>query len=157
VQIDGIEGESTDSQHSGWIEAINFSIGASQEVSKTASSAGGATAERADIKPFTFTKQVDSSSPKLFQACAAGTHFDKITIALYRAGGDEKVKYMQYDLTNCLISDVATIGGGEDFPSESVSLNFGKITITYAKQRRDGGGLAGNISAGWDLQRNSKV
>ncbi|MEJ2157465.1 MAG: type VI secretion system tube protein Hcp [Desulfobacteraceae bacterium] len=92
VKIDGIEAESSDSQHSGWIEAIDFSIGASQHVSMTASSAGGATAERADIKPFTFTKQVDSSSPKLFQACAAGTHFNKITIALYRAGGDEKVK-----------------------------------------------------------------
>ncbi|MEJ2157464.1 MAG: hypothetical protein P8X96_19210 [Desulfobacteraceae bacterium] len=52
---------------------------------------------------------------------------------------------------------MSTIGGGDDFPTESVSLSFGKINITYAKQRRDGGGLAGNISAGWDLQRNCKV
>ena len=29
VKIDGIEGESTDSKHSGWIEAIAFSTGAS--------------------------------------------------------------------------------------------------------------------------------
>lgn len=157
VKIHGIAGESSDSQHSGWIEAIHFSIGASQKVSITASSAGGATAGRTEIMPFTFTKQVDSSTPKLFQACAAGTHFDKITITLYRAGGSEKVKYLQYELTNSIISDVSTIGGGEDFPAESVSINFGKINITYAKQRRDGGGLAGNISAGWDLQRNCKV
>jgi type VI secretion system secreted protein Hcp len=75
-----------------WIEAIQFNNGVSQMVSTTASSAGGASAERADVRPFTFLKQVDSSSPKLFQACAAGTHFDKITIAIYRAGGDEKVK-----------------------------------------------------------------
>lgn len=157
VKVDGIEGESTDSKHSGWIEAINFSAGASQAVSNTASSAGGATAERTDIKPFTFTKQVDSSSPKLFQACAAGTHLDKITIALHRAGGDEKIKFLEYELSNCIISDVTTNGGGEDFPTESISINFGKIRITYSKQKREGGGLAGNISAGWDLQKNCTV
>jgi len=157
VKIDGIEGESTDSKHSGWIEAINFSAGASQKVSTTASSSGGGTGERTDIKPFTFTKQVDSSSPKLFQACAAGTHFDNITLALHRAGGGEKVKFMEYELTNCIISDVSTNGGSEDFPSESISINFGRIIITYSKQRRDGGGLAGNISAGWDLQKNCMV
>ncbi len=157
VKIDGIEGESTDSKHSGWIEALNYSAGASQTVSTTASSSGGATGERADIKPFTFTKQVDSSSPKLFQACAAGTHFDKITIALHRAGGSEKVKFLEYELSNCIICDVSTNGGGADLPSESISINFGKIIITYAKQKRDGGGLAGNISAGWDLQKNCMV
>ena len=64
---------------------------------------------------------------------------------------------MEYELTNCIISDVTTHGGSEAFPSESVSIDFGKINITYAKQKRAGGGLAGNISAGWDLQRNCKV
>jgi type VI secretion system Hcp family effector len=157
VKINGIEGESTDSKHSGWIEAIQFNNGVSQMVSTTASSAGGAGAERADVRPFTFLKQVDSSSPKLFQACAAGTHFDKITIAIYRAGGDEKVKFMEYELSNCIICDVSTNGGGKGFPTESISINFGKIFITYVKQRRQGGGAAGNISAGWDLQKNCKL
>jgi type VI secretion system secreted protein Hcp len=157
VKIDGIEGESADSKHSGWIEAIDYNAGVSQTVSTTASSAGGATAERADVKPFTFTKQIDSSSPKLFQACAAGTHFDKITIAIHRSGGDEKVKFMEYELANCIICDVSTNGGSVQFPSESISINFGKIIITYSKQKREGGGLAGNISAGWDLQKNCMV
>jgi len=154
VKISGIEGESTDSKHSGWIETISFSAGASQKISTTASSAGGATAERADIKPFTFTKQADSSSPKLFQACAAGTHFDKITIALHRSAGDDKVKFMEYELANCIICDVSTNGGSQEFPSESISINFGKIIISYVKQKREGGGPMGNISAGWDLQKN---
>ena len=157
VQIDGIEGESTDSKHAGWIEAINFSAGATQKVSATASSAGGATAERVDIRPFTFTKQVDSSTPKLFQACAAGTHIDKITIDLHRAGGNEKVKFLEYELFNCIICDVSTNTDGDDFPSESISVNFGRIIITYSKQKREGGGVVGNISAGWDLQKNCKI
>ena len=157
VKFDGINGESTDSKHSGWIEAIQYNTGASQKVSSTASSAGGASSERTNVRPFTFTKQVDSSSPKLFQACCAGTHFNKIVIAINRSGGDEKVKFMEYKLSNCIISDISTHGGSDGFPSESISINFGKIIVTYVKQRREGGGPAGNISAGWDLQRNCKV
>lgn len=157
VKIDGIEGESTDSKHSGWIEAIHFSAGVSQTVSITASSAGGATTGRADVRPFTFFKEVDSSSPKLFQACAAGTHFNKITIAMHRSGGDEKVKFLEYELTNCIISDVSINSGSEDFPTESISIDFGKIIVSYVKQYRKGGGPAGKIMAGWDLQKNCKV
>ena len=157
VKIDGIEGESTDKKHTGWIEAINFSSGVSQKVSSTASSVGGATAERADIKPFTFIKLVDSSSPKLFQDCAAGTHFNKIIIALHRSGGDEKVKFMEYELSDCIICDVSIDGGSVDFPSESISINFGKIRVTYVKQNRKGGIASGNISAGWDLEKNCKM
>ena len=156
VSIDGIQGESADSKQTGRIEALSYKAGASQKVSTTASSAGGATAERADIAPFTFTKQVDSSSPKIFQACAAGVHFDRITISLYRAGGGDKVKFMEYELSNCIICDVNITGGG-DFPIESVSISFGKILLTYVKQNRQGGGAAGNIAAGWDLQKNCKV
>ncbi len=44
VKIDGIEGESTDSNHSGWIEALSYKAGVSQKVSVTPSSAGGASA-----------------------------------------------------------------------------------------------------------------
>ncbi len=157
VKIDGIEGESTDSKHSGWIEAIHFSAGVSQTVSITASSAGGATTGRPDIRPVTFCKQVDSSSPKLFQACAAGTHFDKITISVYRSGGEEKVKFLEYEMTNCIICDVSINGGSKEFPAEDISIDFGKIAVAYVKQRRQGGGPAGRIIAGWDLQKNCKV
>jgi type VI secretion system secreted protein Hcp len=56
VKLGCIENESTDSKHSGWIEVIQFNTGLSQMVSTTASSAGGAGAERADVRPFNFFK-----------------------------------------------------------------------------------------------------
>lgn len=155
IKIDGIDGESTDDKHSDWIEMIGFGIGVKQMVSSTASSSGGASAERADFDPFSFTKQIDKASPKLLLACADGTHIGTITIELCRAG-TEKVKFMEYKLTNCLISDVSTNGGGE-FPTENVSINYGKIEWSYTQQKRKGGGAAGNVAAGWDLEKNCKV
>lgn len=155
IKIDGIEGESTDEKHSGWIEAISYNCGVNQNASATASSAGGGSSERADFDKFTFAKQLDKASPKLAIACAAGTHLDSIVVEICRAG-DDKVKYMEYKMTNCIISSVKTAGGG-DFPSENVSIDFGKIEWSYSVQKRQGGGAAGNVAGGWDLQKNCKV
>jgi type VI secretion system secreted protein Hcp len=152
IEIDGIEGESTDSKYSGWIEVVFFGANMSQTISSTASSAGGASAERVDFDQFTFTKLLDKASPKIALACAAGTHIDSIKIVLCRAG-TEKIKFMEYRLTNCIISSITTTGGGQ-FPHETIGINFGKINWVYTQQNRKGGGAAGNIAAGWNLQRN---
>jgi type VI secretion system secreted protein Hcp len=74
IKIDDIEGESTDEKHPGWIEVLDCGVGIKQKISRTASSAGGASAERADFHDFNVTKQIDKSSPELALACANGTH-----------------------------------------------------------------------------------
>jgi type VI secretion system secreted protein Hcp len=155
IKIDGIEGESTDDKHAGWIEVATFSAGVSQRTSATASSVGGASAERADFDDFSISKQLDKASPKLALACAEGTHINTIVVEICRAG-TEKVKYMEYKMSNCIISSVKTTGGGE-FPSEVVTINYGKMEWAYTVQKRQGGGPAGNVAGGWDLQKNCKV
>jgi len=155
VKIDGIEGESTDDKHQGWIEVLSCDVKVSQKVSSTASSAGGGSAERADFSDFSFVKQIDSASPKLAIACAGGTHIDTIVIEFCRAG-NEKIKYMEYKLANCLISEVAMVAQGA-FPAEKIKVNYGKINWCYMKQNRAGGGAAGNIAGGWDRQKNCKA
>lgn len=157
VNIDGIEGESTDEKHSGWIEIQSFGSGLSQTVSRTASSAGGASAERADFREFSFEKYLDKATPKLALACADGSHINQIKVEICRAGTD-KVKYMEFIMTDCIISAVDIDGdGGDAFPSESVSINYGKIEWVYTQQKRAGGFSAGNVATGWDLKRNAKV
>lgn len=162
IKIDGIEGESTDDKHSGWIEVTSFNSGVSQRTSATASSSGGGSAERADFHDFSFTKQLDKATPKLALACADGSHIDSIIVEVCRAG-TEKVKYMEIKMTNCIISGASISGGGKeksketDFPVENVSINFGKIEWAYTVQKRQGGGAAGNVAGGWDLQKNCKV
>ena len=157
IRIDGIEGESTDDQHQGWIEILSFGNGHFQTVSKTASSAGGAGAERANFHDFYFEKLLDRATPKLALASAVGTHIDKITVQLCRAGAD-KQKYMEFTMTNCIISEYLVTGDGEDnLPLETIGVNYGKIQWTYTLQKRTGGVAAGNIITVWDLQRNCKA
>ena len=154
IKFDGIEGESTDSRHSGWIEILNYDVDVSQTVSRTASSVGGASAERADFSEFCFTKFLDKASPKLSMACANGTHIDNIVVELCRAGGD-KVRFMQYKFTNCMISSFTT-SGDKDLPEDELAFIYGKVQWCYTQQKRAGGWGAGNVAAGWSLERNCK-
>jgi type VI secretion system secreted protein Hcp len=156
IQIDDIEGESADAGHAGWIEVLDYDMSVQQRVSGTASSAGGASAERADFSDFGFSKRMDLATPKLALACANGTHIDTITIDLCRAGKD-KVRFMQYKLSDCLVSAFCSTSDDGELPVDNVTINYGKVEVCYTRQNRAGGGAAGNSAAGWDLRRNRRI
>jgi len=159
LKIEGIPGESTDDKHKDWIEVLSFSFGISQAISGSASTSGGATAERANFQDFSIVKTLDKASPKLALACADGTHIKEVKIELCRAGGD-KVKYMEYKMSNCVISSYHPGGSsqsGQTLPLEEITFNYGKIEWIYTQQKRADGGGGGQVAAGWDLQINKKV
>ena len=154
IKIDGIPGESSDAKHAEWVEIVSFSHSMDQPASATASSAGGATAERVNHSTFNFTHLLDKASPKLYEACCTGKHIKEVTLELCRSGGD-KVKYMEIKLEQVLISSIAPTGSADtDFPREAVKLSYGKIKWTYTQQKRADGAGGGNVSAGWDLTTN---
>lgn len=156
IKIDGIPGESMDEKHKDWIEIISFSHHVEQPASSTASSVGGATAERVNHGAFNIVHQMDKATPKLFEACCTGKHIKEVTIEFCRAGGD-KVKYMEIKLEQVLVSSVSESGsssGESGFPADAISLSYGKIKWTYTQQKREDGSAGGNVSAGWDLTAN---
>lgn len=156
MKIDGIPGESMDEKHKDWIEIISFSHHVEQPASATASSVGGATAERVNHGTFNIVHQMDKATPKMFEACCTGKHIKEVTIEFCRAGGD-KVKYMEIKLEQVLISSVSESGsssGESGFPADAISLSYGKIKWTYTQQKREDGSAGGNVSAGWDLTAN---
>lgn len=158
MQLEGIKGESTDDKHKEWLEIQDYGFGASQDRSGSASSAGNLSSARVSIQDFTFSHNLDLASPKLFEYCCTGQVIPKVTVTLNRSGG-EKTKYMEYKLTDVLVSSISRGGSsqsGEDVPTECVTLAFGKLEMTYTKIGVDGK-VAGNASAGWDLKANKKV
>jgi type VI secretion system secreted protein Hcp len=155
IQIPGVEGESSDNQHRGWIEVMQYDFNVRQKVSRTASSAGGGSAERADFSEFGFTKLMDKTSFLLALACAAGTHFDTIVVELCRAGG-EKVRFMRYSFNNCMITACTTSSDG-DFPEDDVSFAYGTVEWCYTQQSRAGGWAAGNVACAWSLEKNCRA
>jgi type VI secretion system secreted protein Hcp len=154
LKIDGIPGESTDDKHKDWLEILSFNHQLDQPASATASSSGGATAERVNHGTFNVVHLYDRSSPKLADAVCRGTHIKEVTLELCRAGGD-KQRYLEVKLEQVVISHLSTRGdGGGSFPVEVVSFSYGKIKWTYTQQKRQDGQAGGNIAAGWDLTTN---
>jgi type VI protein secretion system component Hcp len=56
IKLDGVEDESQDERHKGWMEIVAYDFGASQSTSATASSYGGAGSGRATLSEFSFVR-----------------------------------------------------------------------------------------------------
>ena len=158
LQIDGVEGEALDDKHKNWIELVAFNHQMTQPVSQTRSSAGGATTGRTVHGDLIIHKYVDKASPKLYEAVSTGKHFKKMKIEVCRAGGSQ-VKFLEITLEEVLISSVqmdshsaaGSSDKGDSLPTESVSLNYGKIEWVYTQQKRADGSGGGNVTAKYDL------
>jgi len=155
LKIDGIPGESQDDKHKDWIEILNYQHEMTQPSSATASSAGGGTTERVDHGDIEITKHIDKASPKIYEALSKGTHIPTVTIEFCRAGGD-KLKYLEIKMEQVIISYASPGGSKHDdqFPTEDVKFNYGKIKWTYTQQKRADGTGGGNVAGGWDLIGN---
>ncbi len=152
LQIDGIKGESTDSEHKDWIEILSFSHGISQPATATG------TIRRTNLEDFVVTKHVDIASPKLYEACASGKHINKVVTELRRASGGTRVKYLTIEMDQVVVSRVhLNADASDDLPKESVSFNYGTIKWTYTQQNRADGSEGGNATGGWSVLENKTV
>ncbi len=156
IKISTIPGESTDDKHKDWIEILSYSWGVSQTSSGSSSSGGARSAERCNHQDFAIAHTIDKATPKLFLACCKGEHIPEVKIELCRATGD-KTKYMEYKLTDVIISSVKMDGassGSETLPTESVSFNYSKIELIYTETDHKTGKPKGDVKASWDLAVN---
>lgn len=154
LQIDGIKGESTDAGHKEWIECSDIEWAIMQPRIATASTAGGHTAERAELTDINFYKVSDLASPILMQTCAMGRTIPKAKFEFMRAdGAGVPVKYFEIELENVLIGRIAPAITNGDLLGESIGLKFSKIKWKYTQQKIAGGG-GGNTSGGWNLATN---
>jgi type VI secretion system secreted protein Hcp len=154
LQIDGIKGESQDDKHKDWIECASVNFGITQPRSASASTAGGHTAERAELEDITFSKMADLSSPILLQHCAMGKTIPKAKFEFMRADGNgTPVKYFEIELENVLVGAIHPGIEAGSILGEHVSLKFSKVKWKYTQQKISGG-AGGSTVGGWDLATN---
>ena len=157
LKLDGLDGESVRAGFEKWIEIYSFSLGASNPT--TIGSGGeGAASGKVVISSFNLMKKTDSTSPNMFQKCCAGKHYPKASVWLNKAGGDKSISYLKWDFTEVFVDSIQWSGasGGDDTPTESVSLAFGSVNISYTPQKADGS-PGSPVIAGWNLKTNAKT
>jgi type VI secretion system secreted protein Hcp len=155
LKIEGVASESLDSKHKGEIDVESFSWGQTQ--SGSAGHGAGAGAGKVVPGDFTFVKRVDKGSPILMIGCATGQHFKSAILTARKAGGGQQ-DYLKITMSECLISSYQTGGSrnGDTVPSETLTLNFAKLEMSYKEQKADGS-LAGEVKQTYDYSQNKKV
>jgi type VI secretion system secreted protein Hcp len=148
LQIQGVQGASTEAAHTGWIPIQSFSFGV---VSPRDASSGLATGKR-QHDPLVITKQIDKASPSLFQLASSGRVFPQVVLEVVTRDGSKRYSVT---LHNALVASVKTSSGG-DRPSESVSLNYETIEWRYTQQKADGSSTGSPVTASYDLMSAEK-
>lgn len=155
LEIKEVPGESSKAGHEGQIDIISFSYGTVQSGSFARGGAGGGSG-KAEFQDISIVKECDKSSPKLFQACAAGTHFPTATIYVRKAG-DKPLEYYKVEMTDVLVSSFQNSGSAAgDCVMESITFNTAKINFTYVEQDAKGG-AGKTVTAGYDVRKGEKV
>ena len=125
VKYAAINGDVTAADHTQWLEVNSFQWG----VGRGISSPTGASADRESSAPsvseIVVTKATDVATVKLLDEALQGEGVD-VTIDFCKTDKGNLSVYLQYVLTNTMISGYSVSSGG-DRPQESLSFNFTKI------------------------------
>lgn len=154
-----IAGSATNKGRETHIEVMSANYGCHQPTNAVRSSAGGGTIERVHHSPFTFTKELDTSSDDLLKMCWTGKHIETAEFSMYRSSGDPGadqtgVKFLMIEFETVIIQDYSVSMSSGGLPVESVSFNYGKITFTYDPQDQSGGTPGGVQVISHDLRLN---
>lgn len=151
-----IPGESLDNDHKDgkWMEISSWEHRILQPKSATASTAGGHTAERCEHGLMLFTKELDKSSPYLWEASSAAYAYD-VEVEFFRSNGTVRTKYLTIKLTNAIVASVDMAVPAEGLPREVFGLKYAKVVWNYKGSKTDGTANVGNEVGGWDLALNT--
>jgi len=154
MKVDGVTGESKDSNHTGWTDITSFSWGASQPGNMSVGGGGGA--GKVSFEDLSVTALIDKSVTAILKNCASGKHLSKVELSICKAGGTQ-VEYVKITLEDVLITTVHYTGADTE---DTVGITYGfqasKIKQQYWEQSSSGGKGA-EISAGWNIKENKEV
>ncbi|MDR1662744.1 MAG: type VI secretion system tube protein Hcp [Azoarcus sp.] len=151
IKLEGIDGESKDSKHKGWIDALSFGYSVTQSSSMFTGGGGGV--GKASFDTLTFSHYVDKATPNLFQYCAAGKHIPKVEISACKAG-DGSQEYLRITLNDVLVTHAGPAGSTEEARvRETVGLSYSKIKVEVKEQNADGS-VGAAVTGAWDVKQN---
>ena len=141
LKVQDHPGESEDTDHNEWIDILSWSWGMSQ--SANAQMGGGGGVAQASVQDLSCVKFCDKSTPALMHTCLTGKHIGKAELQCTKATGSDKggaLAYIVMVMEDIIISSVMTgHSSGADRMTESVTLNFAKVSYKYTVQTADGG------------------
>lgn len=158
IKIGDIKGEATDESHKEWINLISVS----QAIQRPGGGASGSTRQRASATfgDIVVTKELDKSSPKLQEAIATGQVFPLLELDLtsLSTGDGKSAPYLRWELKNVIVTNYRINGSadGSTRPTETFSLNYEEIKVTYTEQDAATGAPKGKVEYSWKIEEGTR-
>ncbi|QKJ86540.1 type VI secretion system tube protein Hcp [Paramixta manurensis] len=151
LNIDGIQGESQDANHKGWINVTSFTWGANQPGNMKVGGGGGA--GKVHYRDLTVQSQLDKAAPAIMRYVSNGKHINKVELSLCKAGGNQ-MEYCRITLEDVLITN-ALFNGKTNSDIIGMSWEFlsAKVKTQYWEQAASGGKGAESQSS-WNIKEN---
>jgi type VI secretion system secreted protein Hcp len=147
IKFDGITGESTMKGEEGAIKITSFEFSGTS----VADTATGLASGKRQLSEIVVQKAADAASISLFKSFLTGDHLQNVEIDFVTTERGTATPYLKYELTNVFVTSYSLSSGGNERPTESLSLNFQKIATTFVGQVPGATAGAAPPSAGWDL------
>lgn len=151
LKVEGVSGESNDSNHKEWIDINSFSWGASQ--TGTMSGGGGGGTGKVSFNDLRIDAHIDKATPGILKHCSSGKHLGEVKVSVCKAGGSQ-VEYATIILKDVLVTSVQ-FDGASDSEQLKVSYAFqaAKVEQHYWPQTKEGSKGA-ESQMGWDIKEN---
>jgi type VI protein secretion system component Hcp len=150
LQLQGITGSSTDTNHVGWMELERVTLaGVSENLAGV-----NRTPAVSTFGDLCFAKPLDSASPALALNCAERSLISSGTVDIMQPAALE-ARYFRLNFTNIFITSVGQTGSGA--VDENVCLSPQIISWNYTHYRTNSGLADAYISGQWDAFNNRGV
>lgn len=147
LRIDGVQGESTEKDHAGWIELYSYAWGAQVT---TNAGAGGAATGRATVDAVVVTFRLGRMSPQLFNLVVNGRRAQSATLHGVRTR-DRPQKVVELEMANVTVTSYDSSAAAGDGATDSIALRFGSVTYSFWPQNEDGT-VGAAVVAAWDAR-----
>lgn len=163
------------------IEVIGWRQQVLQPKSATSSTAGGATAGKCVHGDIEIIAWLDAATPKLLQACSAGTSIDNVIMYFYRAGTNtantvggqasavDRKEYLRIEMKDVVVSSVTpSVGfapsetssttplvGEHGYPWVLVTLRYAAIQWGYTEVMPNGKVGHTGVRGAWNAANNT--
>lgn len=130
VEYEGIAGTTTAKGFEKLMEVESFEFSAGRDMTQKTGAASERTKTKVHINEIVITKKTDPSVTSLFAEVTSGNKGKNVKIKFVKSEGNDLGMFMEYSLTDCLISNYSISCHGEDV-MEQISISFTKIEVSY--------------------------
>jgi type VI secretion system secreted protein Hcp len=154
MKVPKAEGSVTAEGYKKWIELDSMQFGVGRMVTMDTGNMANRSVGLPAFSEITVSKNTDDSTFGLLQDALMAKEGKQIIMAVVEPG-DDPTEYIKYELEDAIISSYSMSAGGGGRPSESISISYAKIVVSFTTHdRANKGGAVPRVS--YDLAKGNK-